>query len=108
MLLYHARSRRAVRGLGRAPVAGAGSGIAGQVRRRSERRARPAVAHEYNGNLRVSAQTSSRTSLATVASPTARSTRSINAAIADISAAPMPRVVTADAPMRMPLVTNGD
>jgi hypothetical protein len=36
------------------------------------------------------------------------STRSINPAIARISASFMPRVVTAAVPMRMPLVTNGD
>ncbi len=36
-----------------------------------------------------------------------RSTRTMQAAMAAISAAPMPRVVTAGVPMRMPLVTKG-
>ena len=45
---------------------------------------------------------------ATAGSPELVTTLSISSAIVSISGSPIPRVVTAGVPMRMPLVTNGD
>src|SRR5438309_1463842 len=61
----------------------------------------------YSGNASVSSRTS-RLMRATVASSRLVSTVSINPATFCISPTPNPRVVTAEVPSRMPLVTNGD
>src|SRR4051812_29587118 len=72
------------------------------------RRTRPAADRGwYKGKDEVSSPTSCRTR-ARVDSSCRVSARSISSATRSISPRPMPRVVSAGVPSRMPLVTNGD
>src|SRR6476660_2507115 len=72
------------------------------------RRTRPAaLAAAYNGMIEVSTATTAFTRARVLSSGWVRA-RSISSATRTISAVPMPRVVSAGVPSRMPLVTNGD
>ena len=82
--------------------------VGADLRGRARRRRNRAETLTSTAGTRASARAPPRERRLRLASSGLDSTRSISAAMRAISAAPMPRVVTADVPMRMPLVTNGD